>query len=110
MNLRHVEFAVAAAAERSFSRAAERCHVTQPALSNGISQLETELGGPLFVRTTRKVDLSQFGEQMLPMIEALYRSHQELKVATRSFYDPAHRMIRIGLSPLVDVRRVAEAL
>ena len=87
MNLRHIEFVVAVAAERSFSRAAERCHVTQPALSNGVSLLETELGGQLFVRTTRKVDLSPFGERMLPMIEGLYRSHQELKTGAPAFYE-----------------------
>lgn len=110
MNLRHIEFVVLAAAERSFSRAAERCHVTQPTLSNGISLLETELGGQLFVRTTRRVDLSAFGERMLPMIEALFRAHQELRATARSFYDPVHRMVRIGLSPLVDARRVTEAL
>lgn len=110
MNLRHVEFVVAVAEERSFSRAAERAHVTQPTLSNGIALLESELGGRLFVRTTRRVDLSPFGEQVLPMIEALNRSHQELKAGARAFHDPAHRMIRIGLSPLVDVRRVTEIL
>ena len=110
MNLRHVEFVVAAASECSFSRAAERCHVTQPTLSNGIAQLEAEVGGQLFVRTTRKVELSPFGQQMLPLIDALSRAHGELKAGVRSFYDPAHRMIRIGLSPLVDARRVAEVL
>ena len=46
MNLRHIEFVIAAAAERSFSRAAERCHVTQPTLSNGIALLEAEVGTP----------------------------------------------------------------
>ena len=110
MNLKHIDFAVAAATERSFSRAAARCHVTQPTLSNGISQLERELGGQLFVRTTRKVALSPFGEQTLPLIEALSRAHHELKAGAESFYDPAQRMIRIGLSPLVDVRRVTDAL
>lgn len=110
MNLRHVDFVMAVAEERSFSRAAGRCHVTQPTLSSGIALLEAELGGQLFVRTTRKVDLSPFGELMLPMIEALSRSHLELKAGARSFHDPAFGMIRIGLSPLVDVRRVSEAL
>ncbi len=110
MNLRHVEFVVAAASECSFSRAAERCHVTQPTLSNGIALLEAEFGGQLFFRTTRKVELSPFGQQMLPLIDALFRAHGEVKAGVRSFYDPAHRMIRIGLSPLVDARRVAEVL
>ncbi|MCC2658212.1 MAG: transcriptional regulator, LysR family [Panacagrimonas sp.] len=110
MNLRHVEFVVAAAAERSFSRAAERCHVTQPTLSNGIALIEAEFGGQLFVRTTRKVELSPFGTQLMPLIEALYRAHGELKSGVRSFYDPAQRMVRVGLSPLVDARRVTEVM
>lgn len=110
MNLRHIEFAVAAAAERSFSRAAERCHVTQPTLSNGIALLEAQIGGQLFIRTTRKVELSPIGSQLLPLMESLSRAHGELKAGVNSYYDPAQRMLRIGLSPLVDVRRVAEVL
>jgi LysR family transcriptional regulator, hydrogen peroxide-inducible genes activator len=110
VNLRHVEFVVAAAAERSFSRAAERCHVTQPTLSNGIALIEAEFGGQLFVRTTRKVELSPLGTQLLPLIEALYRAHGELKAGVRTFYDPAQRMVRVGLSPLVDARRVTEVM
>lgn len=110
MNLRHVEFVVAAAAERSFSRAAERCHVTQPTLSNGIALIESEFGGQLFVRTTRKVELSPFGAQLLPLIEALCRAHGELKAGVRTYYDPAQRMVRVGLSPLVDARRVTEVM
>lgn len=110
MNLRHIDFVVAAAAERSFSRAAERCHVTQPTLSNGIALLESEVGGQLFVRTTRKVELSPLGAQLLPLIESLSRAHSELKAGVSAFHDPAHRMLRIGLSPLVDMRRVTEVL
>lgn len=110
MNLRHVEFVVAAAAERSFSRAAERCHVTQPTLSNGIALIESEFGGQLFIRTTRKVELSPLGERLMPLIEALYRAHGELKAGVRAFYDPSQRLVRVGLSPLVDVRRVAEVM
>lgn len=110
MNLKHIEFVIAAAAEHSFSRAAARCHVTQPTLSNGISMLEHQLGGQLFVRTTRKVELSPFGERILPLIQALHRAHRELKAGAESFYDPAHQLIRVGLSPLADARRIADAL
>lgn len=110
MNLRHIEFAVAAAAEHSFSLAAARCHVTQPTLSNGISMLESLLGGQLFIRTTRKVALSPLGERLLPMIQALHRAHRELKAGAESYYDPSRQLVRIGLSPLVDARRVTEVL
>lgn len=110
MNLRHLEFTVAAALERSFSRAAERCHVTQPTLSNGIALLEEELGGQIFVRTTRKVELSAFGKQVLPLIETVVHARTELETGVRSFHDPSHKVARIGLSLLVDTRRVSDVL
>jgi DNA-binding transcriptional LysR family regulator len=110
MNLRHLEFTLAAALERSFSRAAERCHVTQPTLSNGIALLEGELGGQIFVRTTRKVELSAFGQQILPLIEAVVRARSELETGVRSFHDPSHKVARIGLSLLVDPRRVSDVV
>ncbi|WP_251271631.1 LysR family transcriptional regulator, partial [Enterobacter hormaechei] len=44
MNLKQLEFAVALAEESNFTRAAERCHVVQSALSHQIAHLEQELG------------------------------------------------------------------
>jgi DNA-binding transcriptional LysR family regulator len=110
MNLGQLRFVAAAATELSFSRAADRCHVTQPTLSNGIALLEEELGGPLFVRTTRKVELSPLGERLMPLVESVLRAQGELEAAVRSFHDPAHKIVRIGLSPLVDARLVSRVL
>src|SRR5882757_9923916 len=110
MNLGQLRFAAAAAAELSFSRAADRCHVTQPTLSNGIALLEEEVGGQLFVRTTRKVELSPFGAKLLPLIDAVLLAQTELEAGVRSFYDPTHKVVRIGLSPLVDARLLAQVL
>jgi LysR family transcriptional regulator, hydrogen peroxide-inducible genes activator len=110
MNLSQLRFAAAAASELSFSRAADHCHVTQPTLSSGIALLEDELGGQLFVRTTRKVGLSPFGEQILPLIDSVLRAQAELEAGVRSFYDPSHKVVRIGLSPLVDARLLAQVL
>src|SRR5262249_9641161 len=84
--------------------------VTQPTLSNGLALLEEELGGPIFVRTTRKVALSPFGEHILPLIEAVLRAQAELEAGGRAFYHPAHRMVRIGLSPPVDSRVLGQVL
>jgi DNA-binding transcriptional LysR family regulator len=110
MNLNQLRFAAAVAAERSFTRAADLCQVTQPTLSSGIALLEEELGGQLFVRTTRRVDLSPFGERVLPLIEGVLRSQSELEACIRTFYDPAHKIVCIGLSPLVDMRLLTEVL
>ncbi|PVV15385.1 MAG: LysR family transcriptional regulator, partial [gamma proteobacterium symbiont of Ctena orbiculata] len=54
MNLKQLQFAAHVAETHSFSRAAELSFATQPTLSNAISQLEDELGGRLFNRTTRR--------------------------------------------------------
>lgn len=64
--IRHLRSYVAVAEERHFGRAAERLHITQPALSRTIQQLEAELGGPVFKRSTRTVELTALGATFLP--------------------------------------------
>ncbi len=110
MNLNQLRFAKAVAESGSFSRAAEHCCVTQPTLSSAIGQLEDELGGLLFRRTTRSVSVTPFGKQMLPLIAAVLEARDELLSASRAFREPAHTLIRVGLSPLVDVRLVNRLL
>ncbi len=61
MELRHIRYFLEVAETLNFSRAAERLHVAQPALSKQIRALEGELGGPLFHRTTTKVTLTEMG-------------------------------------------------
>ena len=65
MNLLHLRYFVELAHTQHFTRAAERLCITQPSLSHAITQLETELGVPLFERTGRTTTLTRFGEQFL---------------------------------------------
>jgi DNA-binding transcriptional LysR family regulator len=65
VELRHLEHFVAVAEEGHFTRAASRCHISQSALSTSIRTLERELGSPLFIRTTRKVELTAAGRALL---------------------------------------------
>ena len=66
MELRQLEVFVAVAEERSFTRAADRLHVVQSAVSAAVRSLERELSTALFHRTTRTVALTDAGEILLP--------------------------------------------
>ncbi|MFC4022062.1 LysR family transcriptional regulator [Micromonospora sp. GCM10011542] len=70
MELRHLEYFVAVAGERSFTRAAARLHVVQSAVSAAISALERELGAVLFERSAQRVVLTDAGEALLPRARA----------------------------------------
>ena len=73
MDLNWLEDFVAVVEEAGFSRAAERRHVTQPALSRRIRALEDWLGTPLFERNTHKLSLTPAGETFRPIAEDVLR-------------------------------------
>jgi len=101
MTLSQLRFAKAVATSGSFTAAAVACSVTQPTLSNGVAELESELGQRLFTRTTRRVALTEFGEQLLPSIADVLAAHEALLLRARAQSQPHKRLIRIGTSPLI---------
>jgi LysR family transcriptional regulator, hydrogen peroxide-inducible genes activator len=102
MNLNQLRYANAVASRRSFTGAATECCVTQSTLSNAIAQLEDELGARLFVRTTRKVELTPFGEHLVPYISEVLNAQATVVSQTKAFLHPTNRLIRIGTSPLLN--------
>ena len=107
MNLQQLRYASALAELGSFVDAAKQCGVTQPTLSNGVAQLEQELGLRLFVRTTRKVELSEFGRHLLPSIADLLNAQTALVAKARELAHPERRILRVGVSPLVGIELVS---
>ena len=106
MNLNQLRFVRAVADAGTFTGGAGRCHVTQSTLSTGIAHLERELGERLFARTTRAVNLTQFGRRLLPLIDEVLRAEAALVEGAESFLDPQSRSARIGVCPLVDSVRL----
>jgi DNA-binding transcriptional LysR family regulator len=77
MELTQLRYFVTIAETSSFTEAAARLHVSQPALSYQIKQLENELGARLFERTSRRVSLSTDGRAFLPLAQAvLYKADE----------------------------------
>lgn len=81
MDLRQLDHFVAVAEEHNFTRAAQRVHIVQSALSTSIRSLEEELGTPLFTRNPRKVALTPAGEVMLERARRLLRDVREVREA-----------------------------
>ncbi len=81
-----MRYVLAVAETANFTRAAERCHVVQSALSHQVARLEKELGARLFERTSRRVWLTPAGEAFLPAarqaLEAAERARAEVAATT----------------------------
>ncbi|RYE77096.1 MAG: LysR family transcriptional regulator, partial [Hyphomicrobiales bacterium] len=69
---------VAVAEAGGFTRAAERLHLTQSAVSHQIRRLEEQIGTPLFIRTTRKLALTEDGEEFLRHARQILQAHAAL--------------------------------
>ena len=96
MELRHLRYFVAVAEELNFSRAARRLHIAQPALSNQIKALETELGVLLLERTRRMVRLTEAGKTLLSDARPLLADAQTAELHARGAQKGETGTIHIG--------------
>jgi DNA-binding transcriptional LysR family regulator len=97
MNLRHLEHLLALADTGSFSRAAEKLHITQSALSRSIQALEDDLGGPLVDRVGKKNELTPLGHSVLERASRIVHEAQELKQGAALLQQGGLGKLRVGL-------------
>jgi DNA-binding transcriptional LysR family regulator len=99
MELRHLRYFVAVAEELHFSRAADRLHVAQPAVSEQVRKLEQELGVRLLNRTKRKVSLTEAGGALLTEARRVLQQVDRARLATHEARDRTTARLRIGYTP-----------
>jgi len=74
MEMHQVRYFLSAVSELNFTKAADKCNVSQPSLTRAIKQLEAELGGDLFRRERPQAQLTDLGQRMLPLLRQCYDS------------------------------------
>ena len=101
MEIHQLTYFVAVAETGSFSRAAERCNIAQPSLSQQIQKLEQELGEPLFDRLTRRVVLTDAGRNLLPRAASILAELQDIKHSMNQVADSSSGLLTVGFIPTI---------
>lgn len=98
IEIRHLRQFLAVAEELHFTRAAERLHLAQPALSAQIKKLEQELGVQLFRRNTRAVELTAAGQELAVKARAVVESYDSTLATAAQFRGGGAGHVSLGVS------------
>jgi len=110
MELHQIRYFLAVASTLNFTRAAEQCNVTQPALTKGVQKLEQELGGQLIYRERRLTQLTDLGKEVLPMLERTLASAEAVRRRAQEFQRKEVAPLKIGLAPSISVSLVLDPI
>ncbi len=101
MELHQLTYFVAVAETGGFSRAAQRCQVAQPSLSQQIIKLERELGQRLFDRLGRSVTLTEWGQMLLPRARSILAEVQQIERTLQHDINEGHGHLTVGFIPTI---------
>ena len=110
MELRHLRYFVAVAEAENVTRAATKLHVSQPALSRQIHDLEAEIGFPLLARSAKSVRLTEAGRTFLTEARAVLQRAEEAVAAARARAGGMAGEIQVGYAPSLTVQILPQAL
>lgn len=110
MNLDGLGAFLAVAEHGSFTGAAERLFLTQPAVSKRIAQLEADLGAALFDRVGREVRLTQAGEALLPRARAVLLTLEDTRRALHNLSGAVDGRLAFGTSHHIGLHRLPPLL
>ena len=101
MELHQIRYFVAVSRLLNFTRAAEQCNVTQPALTKAVQKLEFELGGELIHRERQLTQLTELGKLVLPTLERMVAAADSARLIAREYQRKDNAPLKIGLTPCV---------
>lgn len=97
MEMHQVRYFIALCETLNFTRAAERCNITQPSLTRAIINLEQELGGPLFHRERNNTHLTELGQMMQPYLKQILSQVEAAKVRATAAARLTDVTLKIGV-------------
>lgn len=97
MEIHQVRYFLAVAETLNFTKAAERCNVSQPALTRAIQLLEHELGGLLFRRERANTHLTELGRMVQPFLLQSFEAAQRTKRLAEEFAQAKKRSLKVGI-------------
>jgi len=97
MEMHQIRYFLAVCDTLNFTRAAESCNVTQPALTRAVQKLEEELGGLLLRRERSRTHLTEFGRAMRPHLQDILRNADAAATTARSFLTLENAPLRLGV-------------
>lgn len=103
MEMHQVRYFLALSREFNFTRAAEACCVSQPALTRAIKQLEDEFGGELFRRERRLTHLTELGQRMMPILQKCEDSASSAKALAKSIKTGTTAPLALAISHSVSM-------
>jgi LysR family hydrogen peroxide-inducible transcriptional activator len=109
VELYQIRYCLAVAEALNFTRAAERCYVSQPALTKAIQKLEDALGGLLFDRSKVAVSLTDFGRSMLPSLQQIYAATSQTRELARRLQQDRTESLRVGIICTLDLNAIFPA-
>lgn len=97
MEMHQVRYFLAVAEELNFTRAAEKCNVTQPSLTRAVKALEEDLGGPLFHRERANTHLSELGRMVRPHLQQIFVDSLKAKRLAQDFSKLKKSKLKVGV-------------
>jgi len=97
MEFHQIRYFLAACDHMNFTKAADICHVSQPALTKAIQKLEAELGGELFIRDGRHFELTGLGRAMRTHLARVDETRATAQRAARVFVDLEMTELNVGI-------------
>lgn len=106
MEIHQIRYFLAVERTRNFSRAADQCNITQPALTRAIQKLEEEVGGKLLHRRPGNIELTELGRVLFPRLESAYKTISDARSEAHDLIRQRLQRLRLGFMCTIGPDRI----